>query len=174
LRNITKLIFSILTGILIYLSFVLLYGCPQAKAQEQCYDIGAISLKSNLGITHTTKQYKGKVIVVSFWATWCKPCMMELKFLNKLAAEKKNKDKLVVLAISIDGPQTQARVNQKSRRFKNITVLLDPSGATNPTRTLPYSIYLDKSGKQCYDKQGFIKGDEQELEQKVNKLINKR
>ena len=125
MKNIVKLIFSILAGFLTYLAFVLLYGCPQAKAQEeQCYDISAISLKSNLGITHTTKQYKGKVVVVSFWATWCKPCLMELKFLNKLA--EKNKDKLVVLAISIDGPQTQARVNQKTRRFKNITILLDP------------------------------------------------
>ena len=167
MRHVINLVFSLLIGIMFYLVLTLLYGCPQAKAS--CFEAQAIQLKSTIGKTHTIEQYRGKVVVVSFWATWCKPCLMELKFLNKLA--EKNKDKMVVLAISIDGPQTQAMVNQKTRRFKNIIVLLDPAGATNPTRTLPYSIYINKLGKQCYDKRGFIKGDEQELEQKVNKLI---
>ena len=166
MRHIVNLVFSLLIGILFYLVLTLLYGCPQAKAS--CFEAQDIQLKSTIGKTHTIKQYRGKVVVVSFWATWCKPCLAELKYLNKLA--EKNKDKMVVLAISIDGPQTQARVNQKIRRFKNITVLLDPSGATNPTSQVPYTIFVNTLGKQCYDKRGFIRGDEQEIENKVNEL----
>lgn len=166
MKHIVNLIFSLLIGILFYLVLSLLYGCPQAKAS--CFEAQNIELKSTIGKTHTIKQYRGKVVVVSFWATWCKPCLAELKYLNKLA--EKNKDKMVVLAISIDGPQTQARVNQKTRRFKNITVLLDPSGATNPTSQVPYTIFVNTLGKQCYDKRGFIRGDEQEIEDKVNEL----
>ena len=120
------------------------------------------------GYEISLKDLKGGPIVLNFWSSWCKPCLAELKYLNKLA--EKNKDKMVVLAISIDGPQTQARVNQKTRRFKNITVLLDPSGATNPTSQVPYTIFVNTLGKQCYDKRGFIRGDEQEIENKVNEL----
>lgn len=166
MRHIINFTFSLLIGILFYLALCLLYGCPQAKAS--CFEAQDIQLKSTIGKTHRLNEYRGKVVVVSFWATWCKPCLAELKFLNKLA--EKNKDKLVVLAISIDGPQTQARVNQKTRRFKNITILLDPSGATNPTSQVPYTIFVNTLGKQCYDKRGFIRGDEQEIEEKVNEL----
>lgn len=166
-----KFVFSVLFGIVFYLALsILLYGCPQAKAQETCYKAQQFRLHSNKGKLHSLKQYRGKVVVVSFWATWCKPCLAELKFLNKLVKQQKD---LVVLAVSIDGPNTSARVNQTSRRFKDVTVLLDPSGQTNPTRTVPYSIIVDKQGNQCYDKKGFIRGDEQELKQNVINLINK-
>ena len=65
--------------------------------------------KSELINKVSLADYKGKVVIVSWWATWCKPCIMELKFLNKLA--KKYPKDLVVIAIATDGSETQAAIN---------------------------------------------------------------
>ena len=133
-----------------------------------------IQLDSTKGDYVSLADYKGKVVVVSWWATWCKPCIMELKFLNKLA--KKYPKDLVVIAIATDGPETQAAINSTvhSKGLDNLIVLLDATGDTNPTGMLPYSIYVDREGTQCHDQRGFVSGDEPVITKKVLSLINKK
>jgi len=139
-----------------------------------CPEAPDIKLTSIDGEYTSVSQYKGKVVVVSWWATWCKPCIQELKFLNKLA-KKYSKD-LVVVAVATDGPETQAAINSTihSRQLKNLVVLLDPTGDTNPTGGLPYSIYIDRTGNQCSEQSGFVAGDMQKIEAKVKNLITKK
>ena len=47
--------------------------------------------------------YKGKIVLLNFWATWCAPCVKEMPSLDRLQAEM-GKDKFVVLPLSLDGP----------------------------------------------------------------------
>jgi len=133
-----------------------------------------IQLDSTKGDYVSLTDFKGKVVVVSWWATWCKPCILELKFLNKLA-KTYSKD-VVVVAISTDGPETRAAVNSTihSKQLNNLVVLLDSTGDTNPTGALPYSIYIDHRGDQCYEQQGFVSGDEATIKKKVLALIKKK
>ncbi len=58
------------------------------------------------GKTISLSDFKGKVVIVDFWATWCSPCKMEIPGFVKL--QEKYKDDLVVIGISLDqnGPQT--------------------------------------------------------------------
>ena len=139
-----------------------------------CTDSPNIELTSLDGEHIKVSRYRGKVVAVSFWATWCKPCIQELKFLNKLA-KKYSKD-LVVVAVATDGPETQSAVNTTvhSKQLKNIVVLLDPTGETNPTGSLPFSLYIDRSGKQCSEQMGFTAGDMQKIEAKIKNLITKK
>ncbi|MEW5771353.1 MAG: TlpA disulfide reductase family protein [Pseudomonadota bacterium] len=60
----------------------------------------AFSLVDSKGKTHTLAQYKGKWVLVNFWATWCPPCLEEIPDLNALHENKKNN--LVVLGIAMD------------------------------------------------------------------------
>jgi thiol-disulfide isomerase/thioredoxin len=60
----------------------------------------AFTLVDSNGKTHTLAQYKGKWVLVNFWATWCPPCLEEIPDLNALHEEKKNN--LVVLGIAMD------------------------------------------------------------------------
>jgi thiol-disulfide isomerase/thioredoxin len=60
----------------------------------------AFTLVDSNGKTHTLAQYKGKWVLVNFWATWCPPCLEEIPDLNALHENKKNN--LVVLGIAMD------------------------------------------------------------------------
>ena len=133
-----------------------------------------IQLDSTNGDYVILSQFKGKVVVVSWWATWCKPCIQELKFLNKMAKTYPND--LVVIAIATDGPETRAMVNSTihSKQLVDLIVLLDSTGDTNPSGMLPYSIYVNHKGEQCYEQRGFTSGDEFAITKKVMALIKKK
>ena len=60
----------------------------------------AFSLKDSKGRTHTLSGYKGKWVLVNFWATWCPPCLAEIPDLVALSENKKNN--LVVLGVAMD------------------------------------------------------------------------
>lgn len=62
--------------------------------------VHAFSLVDSNGKTHTLAQYKGKWVLVNFWATWCPPCLEEIPDLNALHENKQNN--LVVLGIAMD------------------------------------------------------------------------
>jgi thiol-disulfide isomerase/thioredoxin len=60
----------------------------------------AFTMVDSKGKTHTLAQYKGKWVLVNFWATWCPPCLEEIPDLVSLHENKKNN--LVVLGVAMD------------------------------------------------------------------------
>jgi len=62
--------------------------------------VQAFTLVDSKGKTHSLAQYKGKWVLVNFWATWCPPCLEEIPDLVALHENKKNK--LVVLGVALD------------------------------------------------------------------------
>src|SRR5215813_10018624 len=69
--------------------------------------------------------YKGKVVLLNFWATWCGPCVKEMPSLDKLQAEM-GKDRFVVLPLSLDGP-TKPKVAPfyQDKKLTNLGVYFD-------------------------------------------------
>lgn len=93
--------------------------------------------------------YRGKVVVVRFWGSWCETCKSEQPSLERLAAER---DDLVVLAIASDTEWDPIR--QKLKNGSATTVLLDPpdEGAIGPVAEaygvgkVPESFIIDRDG----------------------------
>ena len=75
------------------------------------------------GDTLEVPQYKGKVLVVTFWATWCGPCMRELPMLESLQRVA-GKEKLQVVAVNIEDRAVFRKVSQKLSSFQ-LTVAHD-------------------------------------------------
>ena len=132
-------------------------------------DITDFTLTDVDGNSVSLSQYVGKsTIVISFWATWCKPCVAEMPHLQKLFEAKK----AMVLAISLDGPETEAEVAPfvKKKGF-TFPVLIDSetraASLYNPRRAAPYTVIVDKHGKIVKRREGFNPGDEAQLEADV-------
>lgn len=102
-------------------------------------------LKDVSGTDVSLDRFKGRIVFINFWATWCPSCKYELKYLNDL--QERHKD-IVVLAININKEKSDCS-KFLSKNPANITVLLDPDGtAANAFkgRSMPTSYIIDKDG----------------------------
>ena len=97
--------------------------------------------------TVTLSAYRGKVVLINFWATWCPPCRQEIPDL--VALQKENADKLVIIGISLDqeGPQVVQDFAQKNGiTYPMIMATEKVVGDYGGISAIPTSFVLDKSG----------------------------
>jgi peroxiredoxin len=133
------------------------------------------SLKSVEGGTVHLSDHLGKVVLIDFWSTTCDPCMAEMPHIVDLY--KANKDRgFVVLAISLDGPESLADVNRVVHDKEMIfPVLLDQETTVvaryNPKKEMPFSVLIDKNGSIIQKRAGYHPGDEKALAAEVHKAL---
>ena len=103
--------------------------------------------------------FRGKVVLLNFWATWCAPCVREMPSLNRLATEMAG-DGLAVVPVAIDRAGLSAVVPfYRAHGLDNLTIYLDPDQRTAYARTsnpnnaefalygLPISYLVDRQGR---------------------------
>jgi len=158
------------------MSILLIAACLSITSYASANRASAPALKGrNLqGKNIRLSKFEGKVVVVSFWATWCVPCKRELDDLEKIYA--KRKDRLIVLAIATDGPETYSQIRGVVKRHRwSFHVIPDKEGAItsvfNPRGTVPYSVYIDRHGRLAYDHEGYAQGDAQVMTLKIDDLL---
>ncbi len=124
-----------------------------------------VSIRALDGASTSISQFRGKVVIVNFWATWCGPCVYEMPSLDRLAT--RNDDRLMILAVSIDreGAAAVARFVAE-HGLTHLAVYLDPDqrlGSLTPERAppgtlplwgLPITYVIDREGRLA----GFITG----------------
>jgi peroxiredoxin len=127
------------------------------------------------GRTVRLSDYRGQVVVVNFWATWCQPCAAEQPQLERLWRSYREEG-VVVLAVSMDGPETIANVSPMVRgRGLTFPVLLDEqtqvTAELNPRRRAPYTLIIGRDGAVAWTQDGYHAGDEIELEKQLRSLM---
>ena len=133
------------------------------------------SLRDINGQEVSLSDYKGKVVLVNFWATWCGPCKLEMPHLDKMDREFEEKG-FEVISISTDDARAASKVKPLIKRGGyGFTVLLDKDTAVvskyNPAKTLPYNVLINRSGGIHKVFQGYNPGDEVELRKEVEELL---
>jgi peroxiredoxin len=109
------------------------------------------------------------VMLLYFWASCCEPCRVEMPHLERLQQTYREQG-FRVIAISMDPPETRARVRSfVSRDDYSFTVLLDEETAVmqvyNPRRASPFSALVDREGNVVWSREGYSPGDEVMLEE---------
>jgi len=95
----------------------------------------------------TLSEFRGKVVVLNFWATWCPPCIEETPSLVRMTARMKDKG-VVVLAVSIDEDDAAYHKFLKDYSVNMITVRDEPRKASNLYGTFgwPETYIIDRTG----------------------------
>jgi thiol-disulfide isomerase/thioredoxin len=140
-----------------------------ANAQQPTPSLKLHDLK---GVPHTLEDYRGKPVLLNFWATWCVPCAAEMPLLSEM--QKQYQGKIVFIAASIDDedvkPQVEAFI--KKHQGEALTVMmgatLDSLNDFGVNQGMPGTVFLDAEGKIVDRFTGALKRTD--LEQRLRKL----
>ncbi len=118
-----------------------------------------------------------KITVISFWATWCKPCKKELTNLSSLYPEWKEKYNVEIVAVSTDDSRNRSNVvTYVNGQAWDFEILLDSNQKLKRAlnfQAIPYTVLLNKNGKIAFTHKGYVSGDEYVLEDEIEKIANK-
>lgn len=125
------------------------------------------------GADHDLGQYKGKVLYVDFWASWCGPCAQSFPFMNKLDNELRNRG-LQVVAINLDENAEDAKAFLDSHPASFVNVA-DASGGQCPQEFgvmgMPSSYLIDRHGVVRHVHVGFRPGEAEKFRALVEQLL---
>ena len=162
---------------------LLLSGCINTsksntprKALAVIQDAPEFQLKNVLGGEPLrSKDFKGKVVVVDFWATWCVPCTQELPYYQTLYSRYQAQD-FHVVAISMDAASTVTRVGPAARRLGitfDVVTDLDTrvTSQLNPRCSAPFSIWVNREGRITWEMEGFSPAQHAAVESGIRTLV---
>lgn len=141
--------------------------------------IPQVTLKDINGNTVNTAELSndGKPFVISFFATWCKPCMRELDAISEVYQDWQDETGMKVIIVSIDDGQNVAKVRPLvDSKGWDYEVLLDPNGdfkrAMN-VQMVPSLFILNADGTVVDSRTGYADGSEEHIIELIRTLINK-
>ena len=117
--------------------------------------------------------FKGKVVYLDFWASWCGPCKLSFPYMASLEQSYPNKD-LVVVTVNLDHSRKKADAFLRDVGVQ-IPVIYDEKGklATKfHVEQMPTSILFDRTGKPRYVHKGFYRDKEGDYSDHVYQLVN--
>lgn len=174
---------SIRTFLLLTLLFTLGFGCSQKKeGDEKSAEFGVevgqrapeFKVRNLKREFSALSDYRGKVVLINFWATWCGPCKAEMPSMEALYGNYNRKD-FEILAVSIDTegePRVRSYVEKGGFTFP---ILLDFAFMLNDqyqVRVVPTSFVVDRQGKIAYRSLGARDWNDPEIRTVINRLID--
>lgn len=156
------------------LAGILLFS-PQVIRPQTAQSI-ELSFNDLSGKFHSLSEYRGKIVVLNFWATWCGPCRDEMPMLSQLAKESAFQD-VVFLAVSLDDSKSQLKIPRFLEK-KKITLPVF-TGATPATlrefqlgEIVPATVILDRQGIPAFRIMG--QASRKDVLARVNWLLSDR
>ncbi len=132
----------------------------------------AFTLTALTGQPAALSQYKGQVVMVNFWATWCGPCQQEMPLLEQMYKKYKPAG-FTLIGVNVD--KTEAPVKDlMTRKPVSFPVLLDPSNQVSKAyqvAEMPSTVIIDRKGEIRYIHRGYRPGDENEYQDRIRQLI---
>ncbi|WP_018988048.1 TlpA family protein disulfide reductase [Aromatoleum toluclasticum] len=149
---------------------------PPQVARDAGAPILALELPDSNGQPQALAQWRGKVLVVNFWATWCPPCLREIP--EFAAVSRRFADAPVqFVGIGIDQPDNVRRFSEENKvpyplLIAPLQTLAVTSALGNTSQALPFTAIFDRQGELDFVKLGTL--NEAELEGKIRALLASR
>jgi peroxiredoxin len=134
-----------------------------------------LELKDLDGRLHRLSDYRGRVVLINFWATWCAPCRDEMPSIQELKRKLAGRP-FAVLAVNLDEPESRIR-NFLTQVKVDFTVLLDPDRQVAKAwqaRVLPASFVIGPDGRIRYSLVGEINWDHDLVVSRIAELMPSR
>lgn len=148
-------------GLMLILGFAIYYFLLSPARQQSSFSSDykklstqaffSANLVNENGVSQAIQQYKGKIIILNFWATWCPPCREEMPELSQLNNEYKNQN-AVVLGIAIDEQRLVKEFTLSTPVSYPLLVAENEgmelsSGLGNDKDVLPYTVIINTQGE---------------------------
>lgn len=161
----------------LFLAALIISLTGMVYAQQANSELPAVTLKNINGKTINTSELSndGKPIIISFFATWCKPCNRELSAISEVYEDWQDETGVKLIAVSIDQAQNINKVKPLvDGNGWPYEVLLDPNSDFKRAlgvQMIPFVLIVDGKGKIVYKHNGYTEGAENELIEKVRELV---
>ena len=152
-------IFALVIGLTAWATYAMQMATPQPEIKvvpskqevtelKDAPAVPSFEFTTLKGKTHKIESFKGKTIILNFWATWCAPCIAEFPKLLQLA----QRENTVLIALSVDNDKAKIepflkKLNQKHLNNKNVYIAHDPEWAVVQDKfqsyMLPETILID-------------------------------
>jgi thiol-disulfide isomerase/thioredoxin len=158
---------------IIFLSLMQTAGSGELSPYTAQPGTAVFALPDIKGQQHSLNDYRGQVVLVNFWASWCPPCIQEMPVLEKLQ-QKLNEQPFEILAVNVGERKYRVWKFVKLINF-GLPVLLDERKDTFNAwgaSVLPTSFLIDKQGRIRYRVQGDTEWDSEAVVALIETLIN--
>jgi len=155
--------------------FTILVSYSISYSQDR--NLPSIEVRTLTGNTFNIQDLdnEGKPMVMSFWATWCKPCKKELNAIAEVYEDWQEETGVKLIAISIDDTRSMSKVapyvNSSDWDYE---VYLDSNSDLKRAlgvSTVPHTFLINGEGKIVWQHKGYIDGDEDELYEQIEHLV---
>ncbi len=140
--------------------------------------IPSVNIKTiNGGIINTSEfQNNNNPIIISFWATWCKPCKEELENIHEVYEEWVEETNVKLIAISIDDARNASKikplVNSKGWEYEVYHDSNSEFATQMGVKPIPHTFLLDGKKTIVWNHTGYTDGDEEDLYEKILEIID--
>jgi peroxiredoxin len=132
----------------------------------------ALALKDLDGRQHRLADYRGKVVLINFWATWCGPCREEMPSIQELKNKLAGRP-FVVLAVNLDEPESRIRKFLTQMKL-DFPILLDPDRNVAKgwnARILPATFIVGPDGRVRYSLVGEMDWANEHIVARISELL---
>jgi thiol-disulfide isomerase/thioredoxin len=153
----------------LFILLLFVIACVSLSCAEVSYDF---TLQDLEGKPISLSDYRGKVVFIDFWATWCPPCRLSIPYVEKLYEQYKDNEDFVVLGINLEESKEDITKFMKKQKMNYSILLSDKKVISNyKIASIPRFFLIDRNG-EIYNKYvGFAPGVEELWQKDIEKLL---
>lgn len=154
------------------LAMVLALSVASVQAEEMNTPAPDFTLKSRQGENLRLQDFRGEVVMLNFWASWCGPCRQEMPLMDEIYTRYKDLG-FTILAVNVDENADEAH------RFLDkvpvsYPILYDPESEVSEkyeVQAMPTTVMIDRDGNARFLHHGYQPGYEDDYEEQVRQLV---